>query len=265
MEIPKKSHEESLAEITTRITKTFRVMEDITKGVIAGEIRSMMISGSAGCGKTYTVEKLLNEASRAEKINHRIIKGTMSAPVLYRELYDYRTEGNILVMDDCDSVFQDLEAVNILKSALDTGTRRVFWNKENKGMEADEIPQEFEFEGAAVFITNIDFDEAILRGSKMSEHYNALLSRSMYIDLGIHTKREVLARIMQVATTDEFLKIAKVSKTEAVEMCRWCAEHLRKFRHLSIRTILHLATLRRTNKTTWEDNAEVTLFNRKLY
>ncbi|MFP9170484.1 hypothetical protein ACLI2G_17085, partial [Enterococcus faecalis] len=44
---------ESYEDMKTRINKRFNVMGMMTNGIINGNIRSLIISGAAGIGKTY--------------------------------------------------------------------------------------------------------------------------------------------------------------------------------------------------------------------
>lgn len=247
---------ESLDDINKRILETFSVLEKVAGGVIAGHIRALIVSGAAGVGKTYTLERALASAKEDGDINYKSVKGSMSAIGLFRMLWECSEEGNVLVIDDCDTIFYDLEALNLLKASLDTGrTRRVHWNKESRVLDEEGIPRDFEFNGAAVFITNTDFETEIERENKLAPHYKALLSRCLYVDLGIHTKREVLVRIGQVVFSTEFLSASGLSKAQAQEMMRWLTPNAHRVRVLSIRTILQLASLVKTSGD-WKDMAD---------
>lgn len=253
---------ESMEAIDARIKRTFGVLSKVAAGVIAGHIKSAIVSGAPGCGKTYTLETLLNKAAKDGKINYQSVKGSMSAIGLYRSLFETSQEGDVLVIDDCDSIFGDIDALNLLKAALDTGkTRRVHWNKESRVLNEEGIPRSFEFKGSVVFITNVDFAREIDRESKMSPHYDALLSRSLYLDLGIHSKREVLVRISQVVYSATFLNDNSISKDAAKEMMIWLTANLARVRVLSIRTILQLVTLVKTDGE-WKDMAEAIVLKR---
>lgn len=261
--MPNRPIEEPLSEINTRITKTFNALTTMARGVVAGHVRSLIVSGAAGCGKTHTMEHELSKAKLAGKIEYDTIRGTMSAIGLYQALYENCTAGQVLVIDDCDSVFADLEALNLLKASLDTSpVRKVSWNKESSVLDAASIPRSFEFDGACVFCTNVDFQYEVDRESKMSAHYNALISRSIYIDLGIHSKRETFVRIQQVALTPEFLKVNAISKDQSTEIVKWIYEHLKNMRAVSIRTVLQLASIAKTEKN-WKELAEVTMLRTK--
>ena len=251
--------EEKMADIDARIKHTFAVLNKVSQGVINGHIRSVIVSGAAGCGKTYTLETALVEAEAADKIRYQSVKGAMSAIGLYRQLFECSEPGNVLVIDDCDSIFGDLDALNLLKAALDTGKhRKVHWNKESRILDGEGVPRTFEFNGAVAFITNIDFTAEIEAEKKMTPHYKALLSRCLYIDLGIHNKREVLVRIGQVVYSSEFLNDNDLRKEQAANMMKWLTANLNRVRTLSIRTILQLASLVKSDKD-WEGMANTVM------
>jgi len=247
---------ESLPSIDARIRKTFSVLRRVAKGMIAGHLNAAIVAGAPGVGKTYTLERELRAAEDEGLIAYQSVKGSMSAVGLYKQLWECREPGSILLLDDTDSVFSDMDSLNLLKASLDTGkSRRVHWNKESKVLDAEGIDRAFDFEGGVVFITNINFMREINRGVKMSAHYEALVSRSLYVDLGIHSKREVLVRIGQVVFSREFLDNNGLTRSEAQEMLEWLAANLARVRTLSIRTILQLVSLVKTDGH-WRDMAE---------
>lgn len=250
---------ESMQDIDARLRNTFTVLGKIAQGVVAGHIRAAIVSGAAGCGKTYTLERCLSRGESDGLIHYQSVRGSMSAINLYKQLYECSTEGNVLLIDDCDRIFLDIDALNILKAALDTSkTRRVHWNKESRVLDGEGVPRSFEFNGAVVFVTNIDFTAEIEADKVMTPHYKALMSRCMYVDLGIHSKREVLVRIGQVVFSDSFLRDNSVTREQAKELMKWLTENLGRVRVLSIRTILQLANLVKTDSD-WRDMAKVTM------
>ena len=239
---------ETMQEIDARLRNTFSVLEKVANGVIGGHIRSVIVSGAPGCGKTYTLERCLDRGQSHGLINFETIRGTMSGIGLYKKLYEHSDAGSVLMLDDCDKIFDDIEALNVLKSSLDTSkTRRVHWNKESRSLAEEGIPNSFEFNGAMIFITNIDFCSEIDAEKKMTPHYKALVSRSIYVDLGIHSKREVLVRIGQVVFSPAFLRDNELKKEQAQEMMAWLTQNLAKIRLLSIRTILQLTSILKTD------------------
>lgn len=255
--------DETNDDIDSRIQKTFRVLEKVVYGIINGNVCSAIVSGAAGCGKTFTVEKLLHQASTSDSIRYTEIKGSMSAVKLYQTLYENNAPNSVLVIDDCDAVFFDEEALDVLKSALDSTARRVVhWNKQNNIFMRDGIPDNFEYEGSVIFITNIDIGEEMEKGTKISPHIKALVSRSIYVDLGIYTKREILVRVTQVLNHTPFLQTNELTNSQGEEMVTWLHTHLSKLRLLSIRTLLHLGSIIKTDPE-WQDMAEVILCRRR--
>lgn len=99
------------SQILTDLKERFDILSLLTKGAIAKNIRAMVVTGAPGVGKTYTVENILEHS----KCEHEIVRGSMSALHLYMLAYQYRKPGNVIVLDDADSIFNDEDALNILK------------------------------------------------------------------------------------------------------------------------------------------------------
>ena len=235
---------ETMKQIDERIRRRFSVLEKVAEGVANGHIRSAIVSGATGCGKSYTRESVLKTAESDGRINYTSVRGTISAIALYVELWNNRNASDVLVLDDTDTIYGDLDALNLLKAALDTNpVRRVHYNKESRILADLGIDRSFDFEGRVVFITNTDLTRAVERETKMSPHYAALLGRSIYCDLGIHSKREVLVRIGQVVYSEKFLAANNISLKQAESMMAWLAPNVNRVRVLSIRTVLQLADL----------------------
>jgi hypothetical protein len=235
------------------------VLGQIAQGVISGYVRSVIVSGAAGCGKTYTLETALADAEERGDIRYQSVRGSSSAIGLYRLLFDASETGNVLLLDDLDSIFSDLDSLNLLKAALDSGTtRRIHWNKESRVLDGEGVPRSFEFNGSIVFITNIDFTSEIEAGKKMSPHYEALLSRCLYLDMAIHNRREIMVRISQVVNSPQFLEKNHFHRDDAEMMMNWVNDNIDRIRILSIRTVLQLASLKKTTKN-WEKTARIML------
>ena len=253
---------EPLEVIMGRLATTFRVLDRVANGVMEGVERCLMVVGAAGVGKTHAIEEALRRAAGSGKISFQSVSGTMSAISLYQLLYDNRRAGNVILLDDCD-IFDDTEALNIMKAALDTKLcRMISWRKESAVLKANDVPNEFEYEGTMIFISNINIQREIDSGSKRAPHYNALVNRATFIDIGIHTKWEIFARINQVVTSDSFMNMNNLDSDDIQEMLMWVEDNLASIRSLSIRTVIHLAKLVRTDPENWIEMAEVTLLKR---
>jgi hypothetical protein len=110
---------ETDAQIDAKLRERFEILELITDTAIAGDLRSMIVSGPAGLGKSFTVEEKLADFD-PDKLKHTIVKGYVRTTGLFRTLFDYRHKGNVIVFDDADSIFNDDVALSLLKAVCDT-------------------------------------------------------------------------------------------------------------------------------------------------
>ena len=250
---------ESDEEIDARIAERFAVMDELVSMAIAGENRSTIISGPAGLGKSYGVEKKL-EQHDPEGLTSTCIKGFSRATGLYKKLYQFRFPGNVIVLDDCDSVFRDEDALNILKAACDTTeVRHLSWGAETKMVDEEgmDIPTHFVFEGAIIFITNKDFAKEVELNTGNAVHFEALMSRSFYIDLAMKNRRDYIIRIKQVVRQGLFVNMG-LTQHQAHLAISYIETHRDQLQEVSIRCANKLAALIKTREH-WERMARVTL------
>ena len=160
------------------------------------------------------------------------------------------------MFDDADSIFSEETSLNLLKAACDSSEkRRLMWlSARTLEVDGEELPSAFDFEGTVIFITNIDFDSQIDKSSKLAPHFEAMISRSHYIDLGIKTKRDYLIRIKQVAPT--MLRSMPDSMIE--EIISFIEENQDKMRELSLRMVKKLADLISVDSKNWKLLASTT-------
>ena len=96
----------------------------LTKMVGRGIQPSLVITGMAGVGKTHLVKETLKGMGLRESYEFVHFKGRTTAAGLFITLY--QNSDKIVIFDDCDSVFKDEDAVNLLKAALDSyDTRKI--------------------------------------------------------------------------------------------------------------------------------------------
>lgn len=250
---------ETDAEIEAKLTDRFEILDEMAGAAIEGDARSLIVSGPAGLGKSYTVEKKLAEWD-PEAVNHKIVKGYVRAPGLYKLLFAHRARGQVLVFDDADEVFLDDTAINLLKAACDSTDRRVI-SYITEGTLIDEetaerLPKSFVFEGTVVFITNYDFDAMIERGSKLAPHLQALVSRSHYIDMAMKTKRDYLIRIRQVVRQG-LLRNIGLDEAAQLDVIDFIEDNQDRLRELSLRMALKVGSIRRRGGN-WVRVARVT-------
>ena len=255
--------EESDEETIERLRDRFNMLTDMTKAVKKGDVRAMIVSGPPGVGKSHGVEEVLERYKLMEDMGarktHEVVKGAMSAIGLYCKLYKMADEGNVIVFDDCDSIFNDELSLNILKAALDSKkTRKIHWNTDSHKLRNEGVPDCFTFKASAIFITNLKFDK--VKG-KLREHLEALESRCHYMDLTIDTDREKMLRIKQVIR-DGMLDTYKLSDEVKEDIIEFVDINKNRLRELSLRTVLKVADLAVAFPQRWESYAENTVMRR---
>ena len=263
-EIKTTEREESDADIIERIRERFEMLKLMTKAVKKGDVRAMIVSGPPGVGKSHGVEEVLDRYNTVAALGgsrkYDVVKGAMSPIGLYVKLFNYKEKDDVLVFDDCDAIFEEPLALNILKAALDSKKKRtIHWNTDSFKLRNEGVPDSFEFKGSAIFITNLDFRD--VKSKKIRSHLEALESRCHYMDLTISTEREKMLRIAQVIQ-DGMLDTYDLSDEVKEDIVDFCAINKNRLRELSLRTVLKVADLAIAFPDNWEAMAENTVMRR---
>ena len=249
-------------EVMTRIGERFDILDQMTKATIAGDVRAMIVVGPPGVGKSYGVEKQLELSGLFDKLSGRrvkyeVIKGAMTPIGLYCTLYKHSDKNNVLVFDDCDSVFQDDLSLNILKAALDSGKkRRIYWNSDSSMLRREGVPDMFDFKGACIFITNLQFSN--LKSKKLQDHLEALQSRCHFLDLTLNTMRDRFLRIKQIYRKGELFADYDFTQEQGDMVIEFMEQNQTKLREMSLRMALKIADLTRVSDTNWRALAATT-------
>lgn len=231
-------------EADFHINERFAFVEKGVNMIAQGVQPSLIITGSGGLGKTYTVRNTLENApnnlidlslfTQDEEFtdedrasSYVMIKGYSTAKAMYRSLWV--NNNSVIVFDDCDSVLNDKIAVNILKAALDSYDKRVIsWGTE---LRDDDLPQRFEFTGRVIFITN----------KNRWEIDQAIRSRSMIIDVAM-SLQETVDRMSTIIEDESFLpEYPMWAKKDALE---FISNNKEKANELTLRTLITICKVR---------------------
>jgi hypothetical protein len=224
---------------TFSINERFNFLNDLTKMVIYDVTPSLIIVGEGGLGKTHSVSQSIDITGLQD---HEFVffKGYSTARGLYNTLYD--NNGKLIIFDDCDSVLEDKVAVNILKSALDSyETRTISWMaRMNKN---DEYPQQFDFTGRIIFISN----------KSKSSIDGAILSRSLTVDLTM-TPDEKIERMTTILPNI----LPEYSDEVKAEALNFLNEN-KEGSNINMRTLIMVIKMASSNPDTWKSMASYML------
>ena len=246
----------SAAAAEFAINDRFEFTEQLVTMVATGQTASAIITGEGGLGKSYTVVKALKAAGLkdisdllpgtvvAQRTAFRVVKGFSTAKGLYRMLFE--NKNSVIVLDDCDSVLKDPDALNLLKGALDSYDKRIIsWNT---NVADDGLPRSFQFTGGVIFISNMATD-------KISQ---AIRSRSMNVDLSMTTDQK-LERMETIMYAPEFMpEVAKSLKVDAFETIK---EYKSIAKEISLRTLINVTKIRASGNRNWDALAKYMMCN----
>ena len=245
------------ATLNDKVKYLEETMEDIyqiSRRVGAGAFNSLFISGRAGTGKTYNVERALKDEGLTEDEDYVLVSGAASVIMMYKKFYQYRN--GTLVFDDCDAVFRDENGRNLMKAALDTkAIRKISYLKKTKAvydpkdvtpeeefnlLEAGVVPNSFEFAGRVIFISNLQKDKADPDG--------AIRSRSILIDVNPDDST-LMERMKKLLPHLEPTDMAIKDKEEIYEF-------MKQAKDVSMRTFVKAAGFKMAGLPNWKRMAE---------
>ncbi len=238
--------EEQDSGLQFSVADRFAFVEALSTMVATGKAPSAIITGEGGIGKTFTVTKTLRdlglvcstdpeaENTAPSKI-FTMVKGYSTPMALYRTLYE--NSDRIIVFDDCDSIMKDPVAINLLKAALDSYSKRIVsWNSEQRG---NDLPSSFQFHGGVVFISN----------HTLGTLDQAIRTRALCVDLSM-TADQKLERMEQIVASGDFL--AEAPDEHKADALAAIKENLALVRNLSLRTLVQVTKVRSTDRRDWK-------------
>lgn len=255
-------------EAMERISETFLMLDKITDACARSVVRGLVVSGPPGIGKSFGVEKQLEAANMFRKMDgldpkYEVVSGGVSSIGLYQKLYYNRGKEQVLVFDDCDGILFEEESLNLLKAALNSGDkRRICWNKESRVLAVEDIPEAFDFEASIIFLSNIDFEKTIAKGSRIASHLEAIMSRCHYLDLEIGSMRDRLLRIKQVVR-DGMLAPYEFTQEQEDDVLAFVMDNSEYLREVSLRMVKKIADFVKADPTDWLEMAEATTLQRE--
>jgi hypothetical protein len=250
------------AEIVGEVSELFEVYEAIVHSALAGHQRGVIVAGTAGIGKTYTVNSLCERAKEKNDQRFELVKGKITPLQLYSLCYKFSAKGEIVILDDADTIFNDESGLNLLKALMDTtNERKVSWLT-SRMTEETEIPESYIYNGCLFFLSNRNLRAESKGDTAVAEHKKAIISRAQYLDLRIHSKQDAALWSAHVVEKERILEIRGLTKKQQTEVMAWVAEHANAIdEDTSIRTAIKISELVKASPENWKRLAGHTLLS----
>lgn len=227
------THEERASKMITQIKEMWESVILTLEIVFMANTPGVIITGSPGMGKTYTIMQVLKSLGFKKDEDFAYYQGSkITLTGFYNILYE--NSDRIIIFDDSDSVFNSTDGINMMKAALDSTSDRTV-SYESPAVDAMGLPRSFQFTGKLVFLSNLP----------MSQIDSALKSRSVVQSL--HMSRDQKMADMET----KYLAMKKnfdLTDDEAKEVYTYLKEFVKKNpnkpENLDLRTLLKLYDIR---------------------
>jgi hypothetical protein len=239
--------------------ETLENLRGLVNGLLGGAFNALFVTGRGGTGKTQVVEDSLADAGLIEGLGYFKVTGTSSAAGLYALLYRYRDE--IILFDDSDGLFNDVDARNLLKAATDTKPRRkLVWNKkasfiydpdspdaEEHVDDPDMAPRYFNFTGRIIFISNLPLSKLDPDG--------ALRTRAFVIAVEPTDDEllEFMHEVLHAIRLEDGLHLTRAEREQVFEVVR----QSRHRSELSLRKLVRALNLAASGAPNWKRLVEL--------
>lgn len=258
MATAKAEHVKRYSATNTRLD-IFEAIKYSTLQVAHNVSHFLLILGDGGFGKTTTVKETLNDAHK----KYTIIKGSITEAALYEMLFKKRDKNDLVILDDCDSWFDNANMLNIIKAATETDSDRLiskfaktYFDSsdmsdeeiENEYIKTRKLPNSFSFNASIICITNISEGEF-----EKNKNARPLLTRGLRINVGLN-KLQALNKIKKVMNS--MSKIDDNAKQEALDYLVFIVDNYKTKDTLNIRTYIHVLNTRLSNNFNTEINGE---------
>jgi hypothetical protein len=231
----KNQFKDILKNETSDLKQYYFILEKYCETVLKSEyLHSLFITGKAGIGKTFSVQKLLSKNNS----NYKTILGNISPLELYHTMYDYRK--GVIVFDDTQALLKNKQSMSLLLSGLWSSIqnkRLVSWLTTSKKLKC---PPQFLFEGKVFFIAN-----------EIPSDIEPIVSRCLEYRLNF-TYEEIL-KIMAEITK---LPHKNLAKEERIMILNWIRDNTDSTTvNIDLRLQSKIETLYEHNKNNWQELA----------
>jgi hypothetical protein len=240
-----------IADVQAYQTRT----EKFVSKVLKGTHKNAILQGPPGLGKSFVVAQALQTAGLTEGEDYKIVKGHITPLQLFNLLYLYRRQGQVLVLDDCDDVFQNEMGLSFVKAATDPDNRRVSYESSIKPIIAGSVVSDFVYNGTLIICSNITMNTG--RQSRRGQHMAAIYSRTTNWPMGWHTRERKFAQVFNMVVHHDYL--ARDTRTaltadQKLDLLKFLLQNLDDINTLDLRLPQKIAAEINADPTDWQAN-----------
>lgn len=184
--------------IVQDVINRFNTVQKLSSIFVTGNMaqKGMIISGDAGTGKSHYVQQAFVDTNTNESVDYNKGK-SFTAAAFYVRLFLNRNEGDVVVFDDCNlaglSGGDKKNIIDLLKGATEMtkGDRTIGWERANTNplMKQHNVPQEFDFQGSIIWITNYNFNQL---AKWAGPHWEAMSSRFIQVPIYLNEQEKLM-------------------------------------------------------------------------
>jgi hypothetical protein len=229
------------------LNERYNGVESYIRGMTNGDVRSLIVNGPPGVGKTYSVKEYLEKYNSG---NYHLMNSHCTLLSLYAKLYDFRDIGKVIVLDDVDSIFSKVEGLNILKAAMDTTHQReIHWESPSHMLTTMGVPKNFQYNGGVVLISNLGFGGG---NGKLVTHLTALKDRSFCSYIADSSEDSLFKQVCFMVLERNLFGNLGVPEEHQLMLLEYIDENKKRLNTVSLRTVVKLSQIFRMNPQNWK-------------
>ena len=242
---------EQIADVQAYQTRT----EKFVAKVLRGTHKNAILQGPPGLGKSFVVAQALIAQGLTEGEDYKIVKGHITPLQLFTLLYLYRRKGQVLVLDDCDDVFQNEMGLSFVKAATDPDNRRVSYESSRQPIIAGSVVTDFVYNGTLIICSNITMNTG--RQGRRAQHMAAIYSRTTNWPMGWHTRERKFAQVFNMVVHHDYL--ARDTRTALtadlkLDLLKFLLQNLDEINTLDLRLPQKIAAEINADPADWQAN-----------
>lgn len=244
---------EQIADVQAYQTRT----EKFVAKVLRGTHKNAILQGPPGLGKSYVVQQALTAQGLTEGEDYKIVKGHMTPLQLFTMLYVYRRRGQILVLDDCDDVFQHEMGLSFVKAATDPDNRRISYESSRQPIIGGSAVTDFVYNGTLIICSNVVMPKG--NQSRRGQHMAAIYSRTTNWPMGWHTKERKFAQVFNMVVHHDYLNAKNdpriaITTEQKLDLLKFLLENLDDINTLDLRLPQKIAAEINADPQDWQAN-----------